>query len=555
MPTRVAGTTSVATEDFDPFVLAGYTNSPVVEPAIDVRVRPIGNWRTITKSPERGYVLTIRMPSRASILRALDNGQRVARTVPLDITVSLTSVLPEYARHVTTGTRTERWEFVATGYGSRIHAVPVEREDSNRQDFISATLDAILRGDEPPTLWAFLRLQGDDVSSPSEMQTANQHVSNEEYRARFGAAFDAIKDEHATDSWVENFQAFQRNWTATRALVRAGTVHPALVVEDNALAGINTGSDERGRSFGIEIEVDFPDDHRYQAKHTLAARLFREGLSRDDMVHGWHYAARANQGGRGAHTGEGYTDARNGWSVEFDRSVDDCDGERGCEIVSPILYDTEQTWRDIAKVCEIVTELGGKITTRHGLHVNIGARDFSLDVGTHYRLVRLMRQFDDVLIRMAHNPEIGNWHRGRTYCEMDSYLRLTERSSLYTIKQYHSHMSNVNFDHMPHEGQRAGSSTRVEFRIFDGSIDAGRIQANVRLAMAIVHAAVRGESLDLENEPAGTHRASVRGRRLRGEDWKNDTLRFRRLVDTLFPRESDKIAALHCYAASRWQQR
>lgn len=542
-------------------VIARRDSAEQIEPiVVDSRVRPTGNMRTVTLSPEQGYVLSIRMPSRASILRAMDNGQRVVRTVPIDLRVSFNSSHPEYTTHIPSGAITESWEFSSNNYGSYIDAAPVRPADdvnmARRQKFIRHTLLAILRNDTPPPLWSYLLTQlGIDASSPSHLLAANLHVRNATYRERFSQEFDTALSEGETSSWADNFAVFQQQWSEAKAKISQGTIHPALIAQTGSLNGLSTGMDARGRSFGIEIEVDFPDDYRCQAKHTLAARLYAEGLTRDDVVHGWHYAARANSGGRGSNAGEGYTDARNGWTVEFDRSVDDCDGARGCEVVSPILYDVEQSWKDLAKVCEIITELGGKITNRHGLHVNIGARDFSLDVGAHYRLVRLMRQFDDVLIRMAHNPEIGNWHRGRTYCEMDSYLTLNEGSDLYTIKQYHSHMSNVNFDHMPHEGQRAGSSTRVEFRIFDGSIDAGRIQANTRLAMGMVHAAVRGVSLDLNDEPSGTHRGNRRARRLTGPEWKADTERFRILVDALFPRESDKIAALHCYAASRWQQR
>jgi len=119
----------------------------------------------------------------------------------------------------------------------------------------------------------------------------------------------------------------------------------------------------------------------------------------------------------------------------------------------------------------------------------------------------------------------------------------------------------INLDHVPAEGQRVTSSTRVEVRIFDGSTDKGRIQTNIKVALGLVNAAARGVQPPAAPEPAGTHRTgsatttSGRPRRLTGDAWEQDTKSFREFADAIFTREEDKKQLVGVFASSRWQAR
>lgn len=388
-----------------------------------------------------------------------------------------------------------------------------------------------------------------------------------EYDASLSAAQQA-RDGFATGtdgvSYVEDMSAFQSAWDEAKAHFASGDHRLPYMIE-NATNGLGVRG-PGGRSIGIEIEVDFPDDTSFTAKERVAREIYEAGLSDSDQVRPWHWRARQT-GARGQAMGGGYTDNPNMWSVEFDRSVDDVGGNRGCEIVSPILYDTPETWNNLKKICEIVESHGGKVTPRTGLHINVGAADFDHTVANHNTLVGLANAYEDVIVRSAHNPASGSQHRGREYCRpMDvpaagySSIRAAQRNLDPRSDNGSSHRAMINLDHVPAEGAPVQSSTRVEVRIFDGSLDPGRIQANAKLSLGLVDASVRGVEVPTEVERAGTHRtrnvtSNGRARRLRGEEWANDMRSARQLADTLFTRDEDKKQFVYTMCASRWQVR
>lgn len=373
-------------------------------------------------------------------------------------------------------------------------------------------------------------------------------------RAAFAAGNDGV-------SYAESMTAFQATWDEAKAHFEAGNTALPYMIE-NATNGL--GAREGGRSFGLEIEIDFPEDMSFTAKERVAREIYEAGLSDSPQVRPWHWRARQT-GPRGQAFGGGYTDDPNMWSVEFDRSVDDVGGQRGCELVSPILYDTPDTWRNLQTILDIVERNGGRATPRTGLHVNVGARDYDHTVENHNRLIGLANGYEDVIVRTSHNPQAGRTHRGREYCRPMtmpangySSIRAAQRGIDPRSHDGSSHRAMINLDHVPAEGAPIQTSTRVEVRIFDGSTDPGRIQMATKMALGMVNAAVRGAEPPAEAERAGTHRArnagaNGRARRLRGEEWENDTRSFRQMADTLFTREEDKKQFTYAFAASRWQ--
>lgn len=403
------------------------------------------------------------------------------------------------------------------------------------------------------------------IAPAAAMSTVGADLRGE-YDASLSAAQQA-RDGFTTGadgvSYAEDMSAFQSAWDEAKAHFATGDHRLPYMIE-NATNGL--GAREGGRSIGIEIEVDFPDDTSFTAKERVAREIYEAGLSDSDQVRPWHWRARQT-GPRGQAMGGGYTDNPNMWSVEFDRSVDDVGGNRGCEIVSPILYDTPETWNNLKKICDIVERHGGKVTPRTGLHINVGAADFDHTVANHNTLVGLANAYEDVIVRSAHNPQSGNQHRGREYCRpMDmpaagySSIRAAQRNLDPRSDNGSSHRAMINLDHVPAEGAPVQSSTRVEVRIFDGSLDPGRIQANAKLSLGLVAASVRGIEVPTEIERAGTHRArntgaNGRARRLRGEEWETDMRSARQLADTLFTREEDKKQFVYTMCASRWQAR
>ncbi|MGV8847029.1 amidoligase family protein [Tessaracoccus sp.] len=395
------------------------------------------------------------------------------------------------------------------------------------------------------------RLSGQDVATiPASTINNVRDGLTTDYQNSVAAAATARAGWVPESTYVNSMEAFQTSWDQARVRADAGDTLVPYMTED-VTGGL--GSRTTGRSFGIEIEIDFPDDTTYEAKNRVAQEIFDAGLSQAPVVRGWHWSGRGNDS-RGRSMGGGYSDAPNRWAVEFDRSVDDVGGQRGCEVVSPILYDEPQTWANLSKICEIVERNGGRATPRTGLHINVGAADFNHTVGNHNRLLRLSEAYEDVLIRLSHNPASGPNHRGRSYCganviPAEGYRRIRD------AQLSNSHRSMINLDHVPAEGNPITNSTRVEIRAFDGTTDVGRIQTSVKLGLGLVAAAVRGEDIAQEPERAGTHlAANPRRARRTGEAWREDTASFRRFADQIFSRDKDKNQLVSMFAASRWQR-
>lgn len=316
------------------------------------------------------------------------------------------------------------------------------------------------------------------------------------------------------------------------------------------------GAREGGNSFGIEIELDFPDeDYPYAARQEFARILHEEGIVRHPYVMRWHYV-----GGVGDDRDGGeYEVSPNDWSCEFDRSVDDVDGERGVEIKSQILYDEPETWKNIRRICEVAEQLGGRPTFRTGLHVNVGGAGFpSDDPSKHIALLRLANAYDDTLIRMAHNPASAPEHRGRAYC-MPVHRPLEGFRGVDDVRSSSWHRNAFNLQHLQAQNSMWQSpDARVEVRIWDSSIDPGRIQAAITTSLAMVKAAEQNIQPTQGNEFAGSHREIYGRRTLTGEEWERSTESFRQLAAIVekmgASTQMHREQLVTLFAASHWQR-
>src|SRR5262249_27033982 len=100
-----------------------------------------------------------------------------------------------------------------------------------------------------------------------------------------------------------------------------------------------------------------------------------------------------------------------------------------------------------------------------------------------------------------------------------------------------------------------GPESYFEFRTFDGSLDLGVIQAQVKIALGLTAAVPRnaGRPLPMPGEKLGGH--------FRLQDWSqqsraehiSSTRSFRELVDLIFTRALDKAQATALLAATSWQ--
>lgn len=363
-----------------------------------------------------------------------------------------------------------------------------------------------------------------------------------------------------SDSEAISIEEFQSLYDEVQAERQGGDGRlPTMPMGENEPGAVTGGlaDPERGMSFGIELEIDFPDEEECNwgdSRETLAAMLYNENISLTPRFQRWHYL-----GDEGAGRPGGEFEVRpDGWVCEFDRSVDGVAGARGVEIKSQILYDEPETWHNIRRICEIAESLGGKVTPRCGLHVNIGSGDIERnDPTVHTNLVKLFRAYDDVLVRMSHNPQSGPKHRGRQYCAPVSLPPAGYRT-VSEARQYANHYQAVNLNRVADEYTPANGSSRIEVRLFDSTLDPNRIQTQVALSLALVQAAKRNDpAVGEEAMLAGSTRGKFGRRRLEGAEWEEATAPMRSLLamaarQGLNGKDHQK-QLMRLFAASRWQ--
>ncbi|SEM72476.1 amidoligase family protein [Streptacidiphilus jiangxiensis] len=375
------------------------------------------------------------------------------------------------------------------------------------------------------------RLAAQEVLSEVAAEHAASIAAQEQVRADRAA-------EPAVTSYAENMDAFDAAYN--QAMERRRNGEPLVpYMRENATGGL--GTRDGGRAFGVEIEFDFPrsmsPSQQAVAKEAIAREMHEAGLSPDPHVHGWHASAR-----------EGYTDAPNAWRMEFDSTV-------AGEIVSPILYDEPQTWDSLAQVCEIVRRHGGTASQRTGGHVHVAVPDFDHTVENHNQLINTVAGYEDVMYRLAHNPG-SRQHRGLRWCQPN-----TRPSSPYTSVGAARAGNNSHGIGLNLQSVTGNRSDHAEFRMWDGSLDPGVIQAQVNVSLGMANAALRdaGRTAAPAPEPVGSHqtalaREGMLRRRLTGERWEQNTRSFRNMVDHLFARNENRAQVTALFAGTRWHR-
>lgn len=335
--------------------------------------------------------------------------------------------------------------------------------------------------------------------------------------------------EPAAGSYTDDPAAFQADYRAARARVRAG--QPAIqYMTENATGGL--GAPDGGRGFGVELEF-VGGDLQGIARDLHAAGLTR--TPRQVNYHSDHSVYRQHQGG---------------WKFERDCTVSG-------EVISPVMHDTPETWENLQKVCDIIERHGGRASVRAGSHIHISAGDYRSSGADHARLLNLFSDNEDLMYRLSSNPERGTHRRlaGNSWSTPNT-APSTGFRSIAAARQTAGHGNAVNFQHC------AGrSSDHVEYRMWDSTLDPATIQAQIKVSLALTEAAHRDTGYTATGHtPVGSRRRHNREtygeqRRLTGEAWHSDTASFRGLVDRLFTRPEDKAQITGLFAATRWQWR
>lgn len=247
------------------------------------------------------------------------------------------------------------------------------------------------------------------------------------------------------------------------------------------------------------------------------------------------------------------------WILEADGSV--TNGNRGGELVSPVLRDTPQTWRDIQRICEVARQHGGQVNFKTGGHIHIGA-EVTLD-GKRQRWKRFFKMtagFEDVFHRLAGGEQ--GVYRG----QVDSHYTQSARPQSHrgiqmfmqgegTIEQYQRIITSIgeqkyrSINLLPF-----GDKKTVEFRAFNGTLTPEIIQANVKYAAGLVNAAERSRTRESENFNVTEYdkrRGGIINHYAAMEGEFTDQA-IMNVLDTVCSRKEDKEQLLAVIVRNRW---
>ena len=464
--------------------------------------------------------ITLNCPSITAMQRHCDFGD-VSIPVPITAAVDVTPELDGNSVHFVEGT--------VNVYGPQVPIDPVTAAAG-----LSCTCGRpACRHAQLAAADLIERVRSPLINSPDRRATtavldelAAEHVASSQ-------AQDAARAVPVADAtYSGNPDAFQADYR--QALARVADGQPAVpYMTENATGGL--GSRDGGRAFGVELEFDLSGPNHRSRLNAIARDLHAAGLSTTTSIGGYHASEHA-----------GYTEARNGWRLEEDCTV-------AGEIVSPILWDTPETWNDLQTVCDIIQRHGGRATTRTGGHVHVGIGNFDHTVSNHNRLMQLVDAHSDTLFRLASNPERGT-HRGTSWCRPNHVPSQGYRDIGHARSSNAGHGLAVNMQSV--SGRR---NDHVEFRMWDGSLEPSVVQSQIKVSLGLAQAAFReAGSTSAPNDGhvdhVGAHRRVFGRRRLNGEQWRQATRGFRSLMDTVFHRDEDRAQLTGLFAVTRWQR-
>lgn len=343
--------------------------------------------------------------------------------------------------------------------------------------------------------------------------------------------------------YSDNFDKFQEDYEELVAKNSKITGAALPYLKSNALSGYATR--ESGQGFGVEIEYVFPSDisieEHLERQHAIGTELYALNLTQSSTQQ--NYRAAQKLGYANEHVD---ANGRGTWSFERDASV-------AGEIVSPTMYDEPETWDKLEQVIDVLNRNGAIVTPKVGGHVHVGTALYGGDPAKYTELARLFNQHEDVIYRLASDP-VRRRHRAGTYAQPNDVVPPQGFSDILAVQRNSAGRSALNFANL------SGDSTdHVEFRVFDGTLSAATIQAQIKLAVTMTHAANRNSQnggTSRWKESQGSHYRVKENLKVKNNLSKyslaEETSTLRSLLDTLFASREDKKQLLSLFVNNDW---
>lgn len=169
------------------------------------------------------------------------------------------------------------------------------------------------------------------------------------------------------------------------------------------------------------------------------------------------------------------------WTIKKDDSL-----EKGTEIVSPILTDTEENIHQIEYMSKMMTSIGFHTTNTCGGHIHFGADFLNIDGDNKKALQNLLtiwKEGEELFYKMSNGEgkvtrEEATTHAGRIADILDDNIDLSSKEEYDRIleKLQESRRQGVNFCNL-----KPGGKNTIEFRLSNGTIDSKEIEQNIYL--------------------------------------------------------------------------
>lgn len=250
--------------------------------------------------------------------------------------------------------------------------------------------------------------------------------------------------------------------------------------------------DLRDQTFGVEIET-------VGMQREQACRLVAAMFKTSDTV---------KYEGGGYETWSCLDKQGRKWKFMHDASLNCVNGVvYGCEIVTPVL--TYKDLDDLQQVARLVRLVGAKADGSCGIHVHVGS-----DKHTPQSLTNLAKMFvgkEDTIYKGLNISEariqrftkkvdknlanrLANGAKPRTF---EEWKHLWYESQGYSVSAAHNHYHPTRYHGLNYHATFNRGVT-VEFRLFNGSLHAGKIKAYVQFCLAMSAKAINSRTVSMD---------------------------------------------------------
>ncbi len=206
------------------------------------------------------------------------------------------------------------------------------------------------------------------------------------------------------------------------------------------------------------------------------------------------------------------------WKAVYDGSLRDHTG-RTCEIVSPIL-----TWADMDSLQAIVRALragGARVNESCGMHVHVDGAAFKTNPSKVRNLMALAYRWEPVAVNIA---RVLRNRQG--YCRtldtnlIDRFRALRPASLTAVAAAWYGNGHTVGRGHYDQSRYRwinvhaLFDKGTIEFRLFNGTLHAGHVKANVLFALGMASCALASRSVSFKGKAGEGTRTQSDGRRM-----------------------------------------